>query len=339
MRILKMVDKPKLWSNEWFGVWQFLLKIAVNSPIKGLREEVRHRLEIELDRQIPVARVLKNSFAIRTGGREYQEVFYGKNVFAHSVKRELIWLWETIHKWDTQFANYISPKLNLGVDTLTKNPDADPEVNTVDGYLIRSTLYSNQPYSDFINDINCSKRTESAQAHMRVQLSASGLTNCWSVLVRGAFLFDTGSLISTANILNAIISLYQAGYGYNDDFNSSIDIVATNPATTTALVDADFGSFGTTSFASRTLVAVSASSQYYEWSLDSNGKANINKGGISKFGMSENHDTARTPPTWGNSYNSHTYFATAEAGVSQAPKLTVTYTLPVSFIPKIMVVN
>ncbi len=137
--------------------------------------------------------------------------------------------------------------------------------------------------------------------------------------------FDTSALTSGATISAAVLSLF-----YRSD-KTSVDtgaahgdqqIVAATPAGTNTVTTSDFPQFGTTVFATRVYGDFS-SGVYYDFTLDSNGRANISKTAISKFGLRAKGDVSALTPT-GNNYVS--FYSADQTGTSNDPKLVITYT-------------
>jgi hypothetical protein len=135
--------------------------------------------------------------------------------------------------------------------------------------------------------------------------------------------FDTSSLTSGATISSAVLSLYGTSSYYSNPSSSSAVIVAFAPASNNNLVAADFGTFSYTAFATIAQASLSQSA-YNDFTLDSNGIANISKTGISRFGCIYEVDRAITTITGvDNIFN----FKPADtAGTSNDPKLVITYT-------------
>lgn len=336
MRILRMIEKPKLWSNEWFECWQTILLLGVNSPFKGMREEVRNRLGIHLDRDILIDRLMRNSFRIKVGENEYQETFYGKPVFAIALKREWNWLWQLVHKWDMNFANHFIPKLNLGFDTLTVYPDANPETTTVDGMVIvqgvtddglatiRDRASGNFVADDDVTDI---------------YLGGIGrdIDGLYTYLDRGFILFNTSSIITGSLISEATLSLRGNSKTSGATTSHAIHIAASNPASNTSLAADDFNNISRTSFANKTYSSYSTTA-YNDFTLNSSGISNITLGGVSKFSTQISYDINNAAyPDTDQSTRYNCYPSDSTFGTARAPKLVVTYTIPVTFIPQIII--
>lgn len=162
-----------------------------------------------------------------------------------------------------------------------------------------------------------------------VRLQCSTTSNQFSNLTRSVFCFDTSVIGSGGTISAATISFY--GTSSFDDMagsNPSLNIVSANPSNTNNLTSADytFAKFGTTVYASVGQASFSTSG-YNDMALDSNGIANIDKAGISKFGTRYDWDvTASFGGTWGSNDNVYlnAYFAD-QTGTTNDPKLTVTH--------------
>lgn len=328
------MDKPKLWSNEWFLCWQPLLLLGVNSPFKGMREDVRRRLGIDLDRNILIDRLLRNSFRIKVGDNQYQETFYTLPRFAINIKREWNWLWNLIHKWDMNFANNLIPRLNLGFDTLTAYPDPDPETTTVDGWVRRSGV--DETMSNIRSGEGVGSDTSSSSGYVFQLRTSTGTVNQYTTLARGVFLFDTSSLLGTAIISSANLSLYGA-FDDNVQFPFSYkqaQIVSATPANNTTLSASDYSNVGSVSFGS---IDFTDSGGYNTGNIDN---TSVSKAGITKFACRYTMEFNNTnPPDW--DYGKTVHFSCRNSdysGTSNDPKLVVTYTFPATFVPQINII-
>ena len=328
-------EYPKLFSNDWFKIWQWLLLFAVNSPIKGLREEVRYRLGISLDRNILVNQLLKNSFRIRTGENEFIETFYGRDVFAKSVHRELLWIWNLIHKWDMNFANHLAPKLNLGFDTLTFYSEAGSGGENVvcDGFVSKSG--DNQTFGSlWEGDGNSVSVTTTAL--MAGQILCGTTSYRYTRISRGIIMFDTSSLEDTSIITSAELKGYVGGYTNSLNRPTSTEFWLTTVTTTNnnTLVGADYNkdNFGTGNLGSITLqVFIDNLYGSLSYDLTAAGLEVINKNGITKFGMRSYIDIAESGAGWVSEGALTAYLGSSDnLGISQDPRLIITYTLPIT---------
>jgi len=216
----------------------------------------------------------------------------------------------------------------IGRSTLTVYPDANPETTSVDGSTTRNNVLDTWAG---IREGNGREAAAGNSADYVVYLISSGTSDRWDTLYRDAFLFDTSSLTDTVTINSATFSLYGTGVK-SDAFSQSITLVSSNPNSNTELVSADYpiGRWGSTEFATRLAISSWNTSAYNDFSLNSNGIANISKTSISKFGTRISADFDNSPPIWQNVASSYarSYFA-ERTGTSQDPKLVVEYSVPV----------
>jgi len=237
-------------------------------------------------------------------------------------------LWYCVHGWDMVVNALRLPVLNFGFDTLTVYPDAHPETTSVDGSTTRNNVLDTWAG---IREGNGREAAAGNSADYVVYLISSGTSDRWDTLYRDAFLFDTSSLTDTVTINSATFSLYGTGVK-SDAFSQSITLVSSNPNSNTELVSADYpiGRWGSTEFATRLAISSWNTSAYNDFSLNSNGIANISKTSISKFGTRISADFDNSPPIWQNVASSYarSYFA-ERTGTSQDPKLVVEYSVPV----------
>lgn len=230
-------------------------------------------------------------------------------------------MWWAMHYWDEFFADKYAPAYSFGFLTLTEYPAAG-ENTPVDGYVSndRATWAAARSNTDgtTVNDT-----IEQGVIVQDRYISSSQ----WIVNV-AFFLFDTSDLTASANISDTVFSVKphdSAGSTNTDGMN--IRIVASTPAATNILATGDFDQVGATSFAE--MAAWTASDNTYrDFTLDANGRANVSKTGISKFGARGSLAMDNTTPTG----NNQSYCRYADyTGTTSDPKLVVTYTTSTAY--------
>jgi len=208
-------------------------------------------------------------------------------------------------------------------DTLTVYPDASTGATTCDAQTLRSGV--NETFATITAGAGTSVDTTSVDSS--VLISTSSTTNQFNLLARLGFTFDTSS-IGTGSITSATLSL-QGQSGFNDTgTNPDYDIVSFSPATDNNIIASDHSNFGSTTFASINQSAIAFLS-YNDFSLDSNGIANIDGSGITGFGARNGWDVDGTyGATWGSFDNVRVDFYLADnSGTTRDPKLVVEYSL------------
>lgn len=148
------------------------------------------------------------------------------------------------------------------------------------------------------------------------------------IIRRQYFLFDTSS-ISTDNIDSSIFSVYSNATGDDTEatYPADIAIVSSNPASNTSLIFADFDQIGSTKLSDtvQDLGTYNSSAAYFDFALNAVGISNINKTGISKFGIRPNNDFSDSTIPTARSYGS--IFFADETGTTKDPKLVVVHSL------------
>jgi hypothetical protein len=245
---------------------------------------------------------------------------YGKRIY-HAFKP----LWWLIHFWDWVLADRFIPQWSYGFTTLTAYPDADPETTTVDGIVRRSGV--DEPFATIIVGAGTSF-DDTTTPTVAASLSSSASGNQYATLNRGIFLFDTSSIGSSPTISAVTLSLFGSSKANPFGGTPSLDIVSSNPASNTGLANADFSTFGSTSFGNVTYASFDGTDTIYtSITLNASGISNIAKTGISKFGSRIDWDRSGT---FGGSWvvtstlRFNIHYAD-EAGTTQDPKLVVTY--------------
>jgi hypothetical protein len=232
-------------------------------------------------------------------------------------------LWYLLHGWDLLTVRKLN--WNLGFDTLTQYPGSTAANNPCDGQVGREAV--NETFST----IRAGAGNANATSSIQVRLSASATNNQYQMLRRALTCFDTSALPDTANISEAVLSLYGTAKG-NTLGETPLHVCAVAPAATNAIANADYGNFSTTSFGSISYTNFDGGNKYNGITLNSDGKSAISLTGITKYGQRLGWDILND--TTGLSWNASTNFtvfaynSAAAAGTSTDPKLVVTYTVP-----------
>lgn len=236
-------------------------------------------------------------------------------------------VWETMHFFDMQFANRFAPQLNLGFDTLTVYPDANPESTTVDGGTWLFDSGTDRSWATLIatgaNNVSDTSATMSFG-----QFVGSTTTNTWWGMYRSFFLFNTSSLGALAVISSATVSVFGSAKQNTSPADANFNVYSSNPASNTSLSTSDHGSLGTTAFSSNISYSAWSTSGYNSFTLNGSGLAAISKTGITKFGGRSTADAANSMPAWSAFCNQHVQFYTADqGGTGNDPRLVVNYSV------------
>jgi len=139
---------------------------------------------------------------------------------------------------------------------------------------------------------------------------------------RAFLFFDTSAIPENAIITSAILSIYGEADISDTDFNIVIQNgQPTYPHSTLVLGDFYYGHYRNNGGQLNTSGFSVAG--YNNIILNSNGRAWINKGGITKFCLRNSHDIANVAPTDVEAV----LFWASEKGEGYKPKLTITYTI------------
>jgi len=206
-------------------------------------------------------------------------------------------------------------------------PDAHPESTSVDGWAGYSGGATNPGWSTVrgsAGNVCADNNTTYYAPYLQTY------TTNWSRMHRAFFLFDTSSIPDEGVITSATFSMYPwADYNVSRNSLSSTNagarLVTTTPDSNTAIVAADYQQQGTTAQASD-IGYNDIAAGYNDWTLNSTGRGNISKTGVTKFGLRMVCDANNTNPSpagfsslatgWGCYY--------ADNG-SNKPKLVVVY--------------
>lgn len=312
----------QVFSVEWFHKYQRPLLFFCNNFI--LKYWFRWILKINKDLKWSekIAVLEPNNYKVITN-REKREVradFRTNDKFARRLYYAFYPLWWCFHQWDM----IMKPKWNLGFDTLTAYPQAGHGGGNVtcDGFVDREGV--TETLSVIRAGAGVYADTDSELA--RVQLTARSSTDNYSALQRGIETFDTSTITAASVISAAVISLY--GYSIDNSVGAcDVHIVSVTPAANNDIATADYSQFGSTSFANIVYASLSTAG-YNDFTLDANGRANVSKTGVSKFGQRSSLDLNNSA-TWASFGASYFYWQCADSsGTSTDPKLVVTYSIP-----------
>lgn len=155
----------------------------------------------------------------------------------------------------------------------------------------------------------------------------------WYRLGRSFFLFDTSAINDTDSVGSATFSFTSSSKANNALVSSSgIDLVlsSSTPASNSAIADSDYSQVGRTSFGTIFYASTTAnSSTYNQINLNASGLAEINKTGVTRFGVRAFADLSDSVPSGmgGEGAASEIYMIMSEqSGTTADPKLVIEHT-------------
>lgn len=318
-----------VFSVEWFEKYQKQLLWFANTAwgryvlrIRGGRSGVGKNKIIKIE---PFAITWiedgKNKIEIRSHSK------YSKRIY-HAFK----WVWWLAHGWDFGIANNLNTALNVGFDTLTSYPD---NTTTVDGEVSRVSV--NSTFTSLRTSAGNDSDASLTSGNLWTINTDYNNTNRWLYMSRSVFVFNTTTIPSASTLDSASIDLYfsvkQDDNGLTATEGETV-LVSHNTTSDTTLVNGDYNiaKFGTTALANR-IAYSSWVAGYNTFNLNASGLTNINVSTNSRFGVMAGFDFDNDEPTWVGSFTRvsvvNTYFANY-TGTSRDPRLTITYTPPVS---------
>jgi len=169
-----------------------------------------------------------------------------------------------------------------------------------------------------------------------IAFNSDTVNNKYALLRRSIFLFDISALPSSADIESAIF--YIKGYSKQNDgslANVKINVYSSNPASESAIVDADNITLGTTPYCDTDLAYADFDvSGFNSFILNTAGLAALASAyagsGILKIGIREvTYDVGGATPTWGSGDRTNILgYYSERPGTTDDPKLIITYSLP-----------
>ena len=320
-----MSDKKqyhRAFNHKFFKKNQSFLRFLLNAPI--LKYWFRWVLCIKkFDCKISefIETIRPNSYTVFLGRikgkRRYRTDFrthekYGKRLY-HAFKP----MWWVMHFLDWVLLDKWIPNLSFGFTTLTEYPDAGTGGTTVDGQLYRAGL--NETWADKRD--NAGSVAQPVGTFSYFKLNAGSVTDRWNYIFRQIYLFDT-SAIDTDIKDSATMSLYISVI--IDNFNQSISLCGSTPASNSTLEPSDYQQLGTTRYATDLDVTNLTDYVYNAWTLNATGLTNIDGSGITKLGSRYSGDIDNSMPTWASSVNAQVAHRLADyTGTVNDPKLVV----------------
>ncbi len=210
--------------------------------------------------------------------------------------------------------------MNATRTVATFNPNAHPETTSVDGVVDRTAVSGTWAA---VRDGAGNAATDDATSFLLI-LEADTVLDRWFNMSRGIMLFDTSSIPAGAAIISARLRLYVETKA-DTNFSQSVNVVASTPASNTALVNADYGQLAATAFITAATIASLTTSAYNNLTLNATGLAAITRAGITKLGLRLSSDFNNVEPAWVNGGMANVRISTAEAVALQRPILEVTY--------------
>lgn len=206
--------------------------------------------------------------------------------------------------------------------TSTFYPDADTESTSVDGSL----FYNENTNWDTVHDATTGTHVHDDRSSGTVKTNKDA---GYYYIERLVFLFNTASIPDNDTVTSANL-IVKAGWadGQDNDGNDFIAVVASTPASNTALSTADFDQVGAInnptemhdSWQRKDLSSYSGSSMTF--SFNATGIGNVSKTGVSKFGLREGHDIVDDPPA-NNTNNRIDVQLADQNGTTNDPKIVI----------------
>jgi len=303
-----------LWlSNHWLTKRFFRWVLRINKdllPNEQIDLLMPHAYRVPLGLQkIKGKWMYAYRWDFRTHMKFSKRLFYAFRPF-WAMLHFIDWLaldrFQALNKWSFGFATY------------TFNPDAHAETTSVDGYV------GNAPASSNFATVRgaatgTTANDSSSSAQVPEVTSSGGAFNIY----RAFALFDTSSLGDSDVIASATISFMHSSSAKSNSPAGAIVITSSNPASNTALATGDYDAFGTTEFSRVNIATIPGLDQYIDFSLNSSGKSNISKTGVSKFCLMISYDFDNSDPGANSNLSTKGIYFADQTGTSSDPKLVV----------------
>jgi hypothetical protein len=257
----------------------------------------------------------------------YRTEFLNQDKYGHRLYSGLKPFWYLLHfiDWLFSFVPFPRLRLNFGFDTLTAYP-AVGENSPVDGFVGRTS--GGESFNALRSNAGTLANATDVWGPI-ASLKGGTVSDEFTRIDRGVFLFDTSSIDDDATINSATLSLY-GDYKENSlglsDAEAGLALVSASPAADDTLVNADYQSLGSTRYAPDISYSSFTVSVYNDFSLNAAGLAAISKTGLSRFGTRQAIDLDGGTPAWVSSAISELWVLFRDFGAPSSPKLVVDWT-------------
>ena len=236
--------------------------------------------------------------------------------------------WYLLHfiDWMFSFVPFPRLRLNFGFDTLTVYPAAG-ENSPVDGYAGRTS--GGESFNDLRSNAGTLANATDVWGPI-ASLKGGTVSDEFTRIDRGIFLFDTSSIDDDGTVNSAILSLY-GDYKENSlglsDAEAGLALVSASPAADNTLANADYQSLGAVRYSSDISYSSFDLFGYNDFALNAAGLSAISKTGLSRFGTSLVIDLDGGTPSWVSSAISELWVKFRDIGLQpNYPKLVVQWT-------------
>ena len=275
-----------------------------------------------------ITKITSNSIHRQVGKGQFNAKFYSSSkikdridpkillalgkegVFAHLEKKYGEKVWESFYE-----TSYAKPKL-VKYASASFTPDANPETSSVDGYMINEPAV-NENWASIIDGDATS--VDDSDATLQVRITAGKNSGEYSTIAKAKVLFDTSSIGAGYYVDSADFNITPSLTSV-DDFSMSLSLVSATTVSNTSLAVGDFAlsTFGSILLATDKTIASMTDDLEFTMALNTNGIANIDMEGVSKFGLIPDGE-----PTWSSNGDSRLVLYSADS--ANDPSLDVTY--------------
>lgn len=210
-------------------------------------------------------------------------------------------------------------------DTTTKRPDASPETTTVDGYAGRDGT------SQSFAALRAGAGTDASDINVQLSLytQSSGVSTEWQYIYRNIVTIDFTSVDDT-HIKDSLTITVTGNGKTNNVGEPEFHVVASTPASNTAVANADYGQTGAVSFGSLSYANFPATGATAVVAINATGLAALSLTAVSKYGARTNWDLNNTPPAWVSSVASNIPTKSADSGPTDSWLFTLIHHSPLS---------
>jgi hypothetical protein len=315
----------RVFDAEWFRSHQTQLLFWLNGS--WLKRKIsRHLFRIDATEQI--VELGPSYYVVKLDDTQRCANFRTHPKYAKRIYYSLFWYWWMLHFLDWILLDRFLPQLSFGLTDLNVKPDDGEAGDNCDGYAARIITAGGSWTSIRTGSGTSYSNTTTAGTMTRITCHAD--TDKYYAIRRAGFAFDTAAVGAGSTVSAVVLNLYSTDtYHVNtyDTVDSSLNVVSFAPSNAGAFAAADFNSFGSTIYCAMAYATYTVSNGYKNFTLDSVGRENINKTGITVYGVRVGSDISGTGLTWKADADIAVGIRWVDyTGTASDPSMDVTYT-------------
>jgi len=315
----------QVFNAAWFKRHQNSLLSWLNGS--WLKRKISRHL-FRIDATEPLVELGPSYYVVKLDDTQRRANFRTHPKYAKRLYYSLLAYWWFLHFLDWALLDRFIPQLSFGLTDLNVKSADGEGGTTCDGYSARVVTAGASWTSIRTGSGTSQSNTTTAGTLTRITCHAD--TDKYYAIRRAGFSFNTAAIGAGSTVSAVVLNLYSTDtYHVNtyDTVDGSINVVSFAPTDPGTIAAADFNLFGTTIYCAKSYADYTVSNGYKTFTLDATGRADINKTGITVYGIRVGSDISGTGLTWKANADLAVGVRWVDyTGTASDPSMDVTYT-------------